>query len=260
MGEILSTDRGSFFVDVCGPERAPAVVFVAGLGDDHSSWSSVLPQLSKSYRCVTFDNRGIGRSPITDGPYTTAEMALDARAVVRTLGLERVAAVGSSMGGAICQEWAIAHPEDLTRIVLTNTWAERDTYLTVLFDHWIDLAERSSGRDLLKSLLLFCYSPDFLTENPDVAPGFLGTAPPDLRGFAAAAAACRDHHAIDRVGRIDVPALVIAGRRDILTRPALSERLADAMPRATLETIDAAHMIFWERPDEFVQLVDAFLR
>jgi 3-oxoadipate enol-lactonase len=259
VGDLLSTSRGDFYVECLGQERAEPMVFVAGLGDDHSSWSEIVAILSDAYRCISFDNRGIGQSQITPGPYSAKELARDTHEIVQALDLGPTIAVGSSMGGAICQEWALAYPEDLSHLVLTNTWAERDAFLTVLFEHWIDLADQGAARDLLRSLLLFCYSPDFLAEHPDVIPAFIDGPPPDLAGFAAAAAACRDHHAIDRVGQISLPTLVIGGELDILTRHAFSERLTKRMPNASLTSLKAAHMVFWERPEEFVAAVRHFL-
>src|SRR5215210_2814683 len=88
------------------PAQGVPLMFVAGLGDDHSSWAEPVEVLSQSFRCITFDNRGIGRSVITPGPYSTRSMAEDAEAVAVALGLDAVDAIGSSMGGAICQEWA----------------------------------------------------------------------------------------------------------------------------------------------------------
>ena len=259
MGNLLSTSRGDFYVDTSGPDQAQPIIFVAGLGDDHSSWSEIVAMLSDSYRCITFDNRGIGQSPVTPGPYSAKQLAEDAHEIVRAMGLGPAVAVGSSMGGAISQEWALAYPEDLSQLVLTNTWAERDAFITVLFGHWIDLAERGAANDLLRSLLLFCYSPDFLAQHPDVIPAFIDGPAPDLTGFAAAAAACRDHHALDRVELIGLPTLVIGGELDILTRHWFSERLVERIPDASLATLKAGHMIFWERPKEFVTVVREFL-
>jgi pimeloyl-ACP methyl ester carboxylesterase len=66
--EYFDTERGRFAVEITGPAEAPPAVLIAGLGDDHASWEPVLPYLTPEYRCVTFDNRGIGLSPITPGP------------------------------------------------------------------------------------------------------------------------------------------------------------------------------------------------
>ena len=61
MGDLLSTTRGDFYIDTRGPEQAQPIVFVAGLGDDHSSWSEIVAMLSDTYHCITFDNR-LGRA------------------------------------------------------------------------------------------------------------------------------------------------------------------------------------------------------
>jgi len=77
--EFVSTAQGRFAVHEAGPQAGRPVVLVAGLGDDHASWESVLPYLTPEYRCVTFDNRGIGQSPITPGPYSALPEAHDPR-------------------------------------------------------------------------------------------------------------------------------------------------------------------------------------
>ena len=247
--EFIDTERGRFAVDVHGPAGAPPVILVAGLGDDRSSWEPVLPFLTRGYRCVTFDNRGIGLSPVTPGPYSIAGLAADAHAVHRALVLGPCAAIGSSMGGAICQEWAIRHPGDLSGVVLSNSWGRTDTFLAVLFEHWGSLASEGRAAQLLDSLLLFCMSPGHLARNPGAVAEFRATPPPDLRGFAAAASACRGHDALSRLGGVPQPALVLAGRHDILTRPELSAELAEALPAAELRLVDAGHMTFWEVPE-----------
>ena len=68
MADLIETARGSFLVELSGPEDAVPIVLVARLGDDHSSWSEPAALLERHHRVVTFDNRGIGASPITPGP------------------------------------------------------------------------------------------------------------------------------------------------------------------------------------------------
>jgi 3-oxoadipate enol-lactonase len=259
MADLVETPRGSFYVEQTGSNTARTIMFVAGLGDDHASWDAPIEYLSRSYRCVTYDNRGIGRSPITSGPYTTRQMADDAQAIADRLGLDKVVAVGSSMGGAICQEWALTHPETVEHLVLSNTWGGHDAWFSALIEHWIQLALRGAGPDILYQLALFCFSPDYLARHPETIEEFLATAMPDTTGFAAAGRACQSHHALDRLRSIDAPVLVIGGKQDILTRPDLSLALAAAIPGAELAWLSAGHMTFWERPQEWAQLVDRFV-
>jgi 3-oxoadipate enol-lactonase len=249
MVEFVSTARGRFALQASGPATGRPVVLVAGLGDDHASWDSIMGYLTPRYRCITYDNRGIGLSPITPGPYSIGDMAEDAHALHQALELAPCLAVGSSMGGAICQEWALRYPDDVTGLVLSNTWGRSDPFLRVLFEHWGSLAGQGRGSDLMDSLLLFSTSAAYLAANPDAVAEFRAAPLPDLDGFQAAAAACLGHDALGRLADLVQPALVLAGRHDILTRPELSEEIAGIMPNARLELLDAGHMTFWETPE-----------
>jgi len=259
MADFVETPRGSFYVEQSGHDDARPIMFVAGLGDDHASWEAPVEYLSQQYRCVTYDNRGIGRSPITDGPYTTRQMAEDAQAIADQLGLDQLVAVGSSMGGGICQEWALAQPSTVERLVLSNTWGGHDAWFSALIEHWIQLAARGAGSDILYQLALFCFSPEYLNQHRETIEEFLASELPDTTGFAAAGRACQSHDALDRLATIKAPTLIIGGRYDILTRPDLSADLAAAMPAAELAWLPAGHMTFWECPREWAQLVDDFV-
>jgi 3-oxoadipate enol-lactonase len=240
--------------------EGPPVVLVAGIADDRTSWSGQVPPFSEDHCVVVFDNRGVGNSSVPSGPYSIDEMADDAHAVVQELGLAPVNAVGSSMGGAICQRWALRYPDELERVVLTNTWGERDAFLDALFSHWIALGENGSGRRIMESLLLFCFSADHLQAHPTIVRDFLALPPPPLTGFVGPAHACRAHDALGELQAITQPILVIAGEHDILTRPVLSERIVEAIPAARMKLLQTGHMIFWEQPEAFSDLVLRFLK
>ena len=235
------------------------MVFVAGLGDDRRSWANQIAHFSADHTVITIDNRGCGESDVPLGPYSIARLAADAHSVVAALALAGITAVGSSMGGAICQRWALDHPADLARLVITNSWGERDTFTDALFEHWISLASSGSAAHVLQSLLLFCYSPEYLTRHPETVAAFLSSPPPNLSGFAAAAHACWNHDTSALAGQISQPTLIIAGTFDILTRLVLSERLAARLPKATLRNLATGHMVFWEMPDAFNAVVRDFV-
>jgi pimeloyl-ACP methyl ester carboxylesterase len=256
-GSVICDDGVRLVYEIDG--EGPAMVFVAGLGDDRRSWANQVAHFSTDHTVITFDNRGCGESDVPAGPYSIARLAADAHSVVAALGLTRITAVGSSMGGAICQRWALDHATDIARLVITNSWGERDTFTDALFEHWISLAGSGSVAHILQSLLLFCYSPEYLTRHPETVAAFLASPPPNLSGFVAAAHACRCHDTSAAAGRINAPTLVIAGMFDILTRPALSERLAARFPKAALRSLPTGHMVFWEMPDEFNALVRGFM-
>jgi 3-oxoadipate enol-lactonase len=248
-GEIHVTVRGS----------GPPLVWVAGLGDDHTSFDAQVDKFIDRYTCVAFDNRGTGQSTTLPGPYTMKDYADDAHDVVAALGLAPVSAVGSSMGGAICEAWALNYPDDVELLVLSNTWAEQDPLLDLLFGHWTALAISGANDRLAESLLMGCFSGEYFKRLPQIIPEFLATPLPDMDGLRAAIAACQSHDLLNRLAEIDVPTLVIAARQDAVVRPQMSFRMAERLQRGQLVEIDSGHMIMWEQPDLFAEAITTFL-
>src|SRR5512140_3268314 len=97
------------------------LLLINGLGSDHLEWLHQLPPFEARFRVVVFDNRGTGMTEIPPGPYTTAEMADDAAALLRALGIARAHVLGVSLGGMIAQEVALRHPDRVNRLVLGCT-------------------------------------------------------------------------------------------------------------------------------------------
>ena len=248
-GEINVSVRGS----------GPPLVWVAGLGDDHTSFDAHVDKFSDQFTCIAYDNRGTGQSTTLPGPYTMKDYADDAHDVVAALGLAPVSAVGSSMGGAICEAWALHYPDDIELLVLSNSWAEQDPLLDLLTGHWMALAMSGANERLAESLLMGCFSGEYFKRNPEVIPEFLATPLPDMDGLMAAIAACQSHNLLDRLAEIDVPTLVIAASQDAVVRPQMSSRMAERLPRAQLVQIDSGHMIMWEQPDLFADAIKTFL-
>jgi len=119
---------------IAGEAAAPPLVLINGVGDDLDGWANQVDDFVRAgLRVISYDNRGVGRSGQPPGPYTSAEMAADTKALVTALGLPRFHLAGVSMGGAIAQEYAVAHPGDLLSLVLANTFAVADPFTAAAF-------------------------------------------------------------------------------------------------------------------------------
>ncbi|HEV3267154.1 MAG TPA: alpha/beta hydrolase [Acidimicrobiales bacterium] len=254
---VTTRAGGEIYVNVRG--SGPPLVWVAGLGDDHTSFDAQVDRFVDQYTCVVYDNRGTGRSTTLPGPYTMKDYADDAHDVVAALGLAPVSAVGSSMGGAIVETWALHYPDDVELLVLSNSWAEHDPLLDLLFGHWTSLAMDGVNDRLAESLLMGCFSGEHFKRFPELIPEFLATPLPDMDGLKAAIAACRSHDLLDRLAEINVPTLVLSASQDVVVRPQMSSRMADRLPKSQLVEIDSGHMIMWERPDLFAEAIKTFI-
>ena len=109
--------------------EGPPLLIISGLSAERSFWALSRPLL-KGFTLIEFDNRDIGKSQRAKAAYTAADMARDALAVLDASGFEKAHVIGHSMGGMIAQELAIAAPQRVNRLVLSNTIARNDLYTT----------------------------------------------------------------------------------------------------------------------------------
>jgi len=236
------------------------VLLVHGLGYTREGWGPLRELLSRRYRVLSYDNRGIGESEIPPGPYTVDELAADAAQVLDEAGAERAHVLGASLGGMVAQLLAAERPERVDRLVLAGT-TPGGARAYPLPQRTLALMAEASALPPEVALRRF-------VENA-LAPGsplvdevlaYRQAHPPDPAGWAAQAAAGASWDADGRLARIAAPTLVLAGTADAVVDPRNAELIAEAIPNARLQLIDGAgHLPFWERPEEFAALVERFL-
>jgi pimeloyl-ACP methyl ester carboxylesterase len=110
---IALPDGEHVFVAECGPADGLPVLLCHGWAACVYGWSGTLPVLGAAgYRAIAVDLRGHGRSDGGDPAthYTTAAMAAQLAAIVRTLGIDRPVVVGHSMSGRLALQHALDHP------------------------------------------------------------------------------------------------------------------------------------------------------
>src|SRR3977135_2416940 len=90
--------------------EGPAVLLVAGQGMTVEGWWATIPALAPSFRVIAFDNRDTGSSSRSPWPYSVAQMAQDAVAVLDAAGEQHAHEYGISLGSLVAQEVALRHP------------------------------------------------------------------------------------------------------------------------------------------------------
>jgi pimeloyl-ACP methyl ester carboxylesterase len=211
---------------------------------------------------VTFDNRGFGGSEITPGPYTTAQLARDTLAVLDAAEVERTHVIGISLGGMIAQEFVLAAPQRVQKLVLCST-TPGGPQSVPMPEKTVALMGRQAQLDPQEAMRLFvenALSPEPPQGLVDEIVAYRTANPPDGAGWYAQAGAGAAHDALTRLGEIRVPTLVVHGTADNVVDARNAPLIADAIPDAWLELFEGVgHLLPWERPEEFVALVEEFL-
>jgi pimeloyl-ACP methyl ester carboxylesterase len=222
----------------------------------------VLALLAERFRVLSFDNRGIGESDVPPGPYTARELADDAVAVLDAADVPRAHVAGTSLGGMVAQELALAYPERVDRLVLACT-TPGGPRAHVMPDRTVALIHESAT--LAPEVALHRFVENALaTDAPEALVEQIFRLriehPPDPAGWQAQAAAGATFDAFDRIGEIAAPTLVLHGTDDGVVDVRNAAVLAERIPDARVELFEGTgHLFFWEQPERFVRAVEEFL-
>jgi pimeloyl-ACP methyl ester carboxylesterase len=201
------------------------------------------------------------RFPAT-APLTTEVLALDAARLLERLTDRPAIVVGHSMGAMVAQHLAADRPELVDRLVMSCTVGRADDGFREVLARWEVLVRARRWREFFAEAIDRSYTgSDRLRRR--VAQRVLAVDPPgdDLRDrHLVLSGACAAHDAIDRLGAVTAPTLVLAGARDEVTGPHHAEELGAALPSATVEVWDGyGHGLPEQARDRFGRRVRRFL-
>ncbi|WP_189866277.1 bifunctional 3-oxoadipate enol-lactonase/4-carboxymuconolactone decarboxylase PcaDC [Streptomyces poonensis] len=228
-----------------GSESAPPLLLGPSLGTSYALWDKVAPELSTAHRVVRWDLPGHGGSAagLVGAGATVGDLAGLVLRLADSLGVERFAYAGVSLGGAVGLHLALHHPERVSSLAVicssahfngSKPWEER-----------AELVRREGLAGLAESADARWFTPGFAV--PRLVDDHRNADP---EAYAACCDALAAFDLRDRLAEISVPTLLIAGREDPATPPAHLREIADAVPGAALVEIPgASHLAPAERPE-----------
>ena len=242
----------------------PPLLLISGLGYGSWIWRRVAPLLAADHSVITFDNRGAGGSDKPEGPYSTPQMALDTAGLLDGLGVAGARVLGHSLGGLIAQELALARPDLVGRLILASTTHGGKDAVPIPPDALaVMLDRRGPPEELIGRGIAVATAPGWMAAHAAEVEELVRyrlTSPVPPAAYAAQVAAGAAHDASQRVGRIDVPTLIISGDKDRVVPIENATLLASKMKRSTPKLIsNAGHLLPIEAPEALAAAVRAFL-
>lgn len=225
--------------------EGPPVLLVMGLGMTGAAWLPQVEELRVHHACCTFDHPGVGRSDPGPALPTMQTLTAGALAVMDTAGWASAHVVGVSMGGMVAQELALTAPDRVRSLALIATHAGGPMRLpTAEGLRLFARANTTRRRDRIRALQELLYPPEYLASLDREAltarmTVHLGPRAPG-RTLLGQLHAITRHATATRLARLRVPTLLVRPGRDLLVRPAETDRLAQLLPHARLVRFDEA--------------------
>lgn len=262
MPTIAIGDAELYYQEAGAPD-APPLLLVAGLGGRGEFWNAQVPALANSWRVITHDHRGTGRSSRSAIVYSASQMADDVIRLMDVLRIDRAHVCGHSTGGAVGQHLALRHPERLDRLVMSGAWGGPDPLFVETFRlrRQVLITCGATAYYLLGTLLA---TPSdwtrqrFASLERDIGPKVAEF--PGLEIELSRLSAVMSHDLRNELSRIRTPSLVIGARDDQLTPLGMQRDLAARIPGARLEVLPCGgHFFPVTQPDAYNACVAEFL-
>ncbi|MGO9197891.1 MAG: proline iminopeptidase-family hydrolase [Acidimicrobiales bacterium] len=267
--------------------KAPLVCLHGGPGATHDYLLPLADLAHRGRAVVFYDQLGNGRSthlPERGAEFWTVELFVRELAnLIHHLGVgDRYHVLGQSWGGFLAQEHALTHPGGLRSVVLSNTAASFPDFLVEVNKLRAELpaevedilrrheeAGTTDDPEYMQACMVFyerhvCRLPQPWPDDVTVSFAALETDPTVYHTTNGPSefhvvGSFKDWQVLDRLGEIDVPALVLSGRYDEAT-PALQVSLMAGLRDAEQVLLpESSHLSMWEEPQDYLQAVESFL-
>ena len=283
-GHMIASPTGSsLYVEFHGPAGAPPIIFTHGWGMDSTFWNYAKKDLGDRFRLILWDLPGLGKSRAEGrGAISLESFATDLAALVETCGRERPVLVGHSIGGMTIQTLLLHNPQIHRRIagvVLLNT-----TYTNPLKTMILSGLMRAMQKPVLEPAMKLVAALQPLVWLMNWQSYLSGSAHLGSRiGFGKFVTRSQLDHATllstrnppgvvargnlamfhwDASGALrgsPVPALVVGGDKDIVTKLEANRAIAEESDLARLNVVqDVNHMGPMERADLYNRMIADF--
>lgn len=242
--------------------EGPPLLLIMGLGYSMAMWHRVRPVLASSFRVIAFDNRGVGSSDVPEPPYSIADMARDAIAVLDAADVPNAHVIGVSMGGVIAQELALDAPDRVRSLVLACTACGGPDAVMAEPEVLEALTARAEmgPEEGVRVMVPYIYDAATPAERIEEDISLRLRTYPTTAGYLGQLQATVGYETYQRLPQISVPTLVLHGRSDRLVPHGNGEDVARRIPGARFVSIpNASHIFFTDQPEIARDALLAFL-
>ena len=255
-------NKANLYYEVHG--RGEPLLMLQGWGMDITGWQYIIEPLSQVFRVIVLDNRGMGRSEVTPGKYTTRLLADDAAALLDHLQVDKAHVLGWSMGGMIAQELVLAYPRKVNRLILSASSAKVTEKSSFIAWSNVEAINRGELQTAVNWQLSFCFSEALFANEAmlfEIKESALNPPyPVSYDGLVSQFAAVASHDRQRQLRTVKSPTLVLGAKEDGIMDIDQVKRLALEIDDSQLRILPGGHMFHIEYPEIFSRTVIEFLQ
>lgn len=233
----------------------PPLLLLHGFARDHTVWDSQVESLSRNYRLIIPDTRGMGETkhPDLGAAITIEQLAEDGIALLDALDIPFAGVAGFSMGGYALFHMIVNHPNKIRAAAFVSTRASADDPSKVRERiQQMNFVRNEGATAFASTLIPNIFAAHFIDSHPEVVEATRSVlSAQDPNHIALRADAMRQRlDMTPRLNEITCPSAVIGGTDDRIVPPHTMEELHEGLPDSTLDMIEGVgHMSPLEAPD-----------
>ncbi|NKB77402.1 MAG: alpha/beta fold hydrolase [Gammaproteobacteria bacterium] len=250
--------------DLIGPEDAPVVLLIHGLGLNRRTWHSHIPRLNQHFRVLNIDLFGHGESAPPPEKPSLALFSEQLKSLLDELSIDLCGVIGFSLGGMINRRFAMDYPWMVSALVILNSPHERGEEAQKLVEQRAADTLLGGPAANIETTLRRWFTDGFRNHRSgtvDKVRQWVVDNDPVIYAQCRQVLAKGVIELIRPTPAIDLPTLVITCENDTGSTPAMTFAIASEIRDAeTLVIPDLQHMGLMERPREFVEPTNKFLK
>ncbi len=240
------------------------LILIPGFASGVWTWFGQIAELAKHFRVITFDPRGIGKSPNDLGNLSIETFVEDVLWILDDLKIEKANVLGASFGGFVALEFALRFPERVEKLILACTTAGGENHVRPdieILRSFTPNPEFTHGEQI-RHFFRPAFTEKFNTEHAEIVEKVCRLREENKvsdETYSAQLQTAFSFDVAEKLSEIKHETLVLTGDKDNLVPMQNSLNLAEKLPNATLKVIkNGSHMFFVENADEFNQAVKEF--
>jgi pimeloyl-ACP methyl ester carboxylesterase len=254
-----------------GKRDGPVLVLLHGSNASLHTWEPWVARLGSKYRIISMDQIGHGLTgPNPTRQYDGAAFVGTLDALLSKLGVTKFALVGNSMGGWVAWEYALAHPDKLTQLVLIDAAGPPDDpnkslsigFMLQQTPVMSQLSRFITPRSMVRSSYRRVVADPRVVTEPKIDRVWQLIRYPGNRQATLDIIAARSTQLqhVDRLGSIRIPTLILWGAKDTNIPASGADWFAARIPGSRKIVYPGiGHLPMEETPDRSAADVDAFL-